>query len=81
MLKRGHSGVYSKMSKKHLQCHIDEYAGRRNIRPLATIEQTDAVIEAMKGKRLWYKELIQLKGRHGGTSSSGTCGKPAPTLS
>lgn len=81
MLKRGHAGVYSKMSKKHLQRQIDEYAGRRNIRPLATIEQTDAVIEAMNGKRLRYKELVQCKGRHGGTSSSGTCGKPAPTLS
>ena len=34
MLKRGHMGVYHEMSKKHLQRYIDEYAGRRNIRPL-----------------------------------------------
>ena len=59
MLKRGLAGVYRKMGKKHLQRYIDEYAGRHNIRPLATIEQTDAVIEAMNGKRLKYKELIQ----------------------
>lgn len=59
MLKRGHAGVYRKMSKKHLQRYIDEYAGRHNIRPLATIEQTDTVIKAMNGKRLRYKELIQ----------------------
>ncbi|MYH40084.1 MAG: hypothetical protein F4154_03905 [Candidatus Dadabacteria bacterium] len=69
------------MSKKHLQRYIDEHAGRLNIRPLAAIGQIDAVIEAMNGKRLRYKELIQWKGRHGGTHSAGTCGKPAPTLS
>ncbi|MXZ48680.1 MAG: transposase [Candidatus Dadabacteria bacterium] len=80
MLKRGLAGVYRKMSKKRLQCYIDEYAGRHNIRPLASIEQIDAVIEAMNGKRLKYKDLIQWKGRHGGTYSAGTCGKPAPIL-
>ena len=36
ILKRGHMGVYHKMSKKHLQRYIDEYAGRHNIHPLAT---------------------------------------------
>ncbi|MXZ13647.1 MAG: IS1595 family transposase [Candidatus Dadabacteria bacterium] len=28
MPKRGHAGVYRKMSKKHLQRYMDEYAGR-----------------------------------------------------
>ena len=27
-----------KMSKKHLQRYIDEYAGRHNVRPLATMD-------------------------------------------
>lgn len=59
MLKRGHAGVYHKMSKKHLQRYIDEYAGRHNIRPLATMEQIGITFKGMNGKRLKYKELIQ----------------------
>jgi len=39
MVKRGHTGVYHYMSKKHLQRYIDEYAGRHNIRPLPTMNQ------------------------------------------
>lgn len=58
MLKRGHAGVYHKMSKKHLQRYIDEYAGRHNIRPLATIEQIEITFKGMNGKRLKYKELV-----------------------
>ena len=58
MLKRGHMGVYHKMSKKHLQRYIDEYAGRHNIRPLATMQQLGVIYEGLKGKRLTYEELI-----------------------
>ncbi len=58
MLKRGHTGVYHKMSPKHLQRYIDEYVGRHNIRPLATIEQIEITFKGMNGKRLKYKELI-----------------------
>ena len=58
ILKRGHMGVYHKMSRKHLQRHIDEYAGRLNIRPLATIEQIEITFKGMNGKRLKYRELV-----------------------
>ena len=58
MLKRGHAGVYHKMSKKHLQRYIDEYAGRHNIRPLATMEQIGVTFDGMNSKRLTYRELI-----------------------
>lgn len=58
MLKRGHAGVYHKMSKKHLQRYIDEYVGRHNVRPLPTIEQIETTLKGMNGKRLKYKELI-----------------------
>ena len=34
MLKRGHKGVYHKMSPKHLHRYVDEFAGRHNIRSL-----------------------------------------------
>ncbi len=58
MLKRGHKGVYHKMSKKHLQRYVDEYAGRHNNRALATMDQIEKVIKGLSGKRLQYKELI-----------------------
>ena len=58
MLKRGHAGGYHKMSKKHLQRYIDEYVGRHNVRPLATIEQIEITFKGMNGKRLKYEELI-----------------------
>ena len=57
--RHGHTGIYHKMSKKHLQRYIDEYAGRHNIRPLATMEQIEITFKGMNGKRLKYKELIQ----------------------
>ncbi len=58
MLKRGFMGMYHKMSKKHLQRYVDEYAGRHNIRPLPTMDQIEKVIKGLSGKRLKYKELI-----------------------
>jgi len=59
MFKRGFAGVYHKMSKKHLQRYIDEYAGRHNNRPLPTINQIEKVVKGLDGKRLRYEELIQ----------------------
>jgi len=58
MLKRGHAGVYHKMSKKHLQRYIDEYLGRHNVRPLATITQIEMIFKGMNEKRLKYRDLI-----------------------
>ena len=46
------------MSSKHLQRYIDEYVGRHNARPLATMEQIGATYKGLTGKRLKYKELI-----------------------
>ena len=57
MLKRGHMGIYHKMSSKHLQRYIDEYVGRHNARPLATMEQIGVTFDGLTGKRLKYKEL------------------------
>jgi len=59
MFKRGHTGIYHYMSKKHLQRYIDEYAGRHNNRPLPTMNQIEKVVKGLDGKRLKYKELIQ----------------------
>lgn len=59
MLKRGYHGVYHKMSKKHLQRYVNEFAGHHNLRPMETIYQMQTLAHGMIGKQLSYKELIK----------------------
>ena len=58
MLKRAHKGTFHKLSAKHLQRYVNEFAGRQNIRDMDTIRQMEHVVAAMVGKRLMYRELI-----------------------
>ena len=58
MLKRAHKGVYHKMSAKHLQRYVDEFAGRHGIRERDTLDQMGALVEGMVGKRTDYRELV-----------------------
>lgn len=57
MLKRGYMGTYHRMSEKHLQRYVNEFAGRHNIRPLDTLAQMRVIIRGLEGKRLRYREL------------------------
>ena len=57
-LKRAHKGVYHKISVKHLQRYVDEFAGRPGVRELDTIDQMQSVVAGMVGKRLPYHDLI-----------------------
>ena len=45
-LKRGYHGTYHKMSEKHLDRYVSEFAGRHNHRPLDTIDQMSAMANA-----------------------------------
>ena len=58
LLKRGYYGTFHRMSPKHLQKYVDEFAGRHNLRSLDTIDQMAAMVRGMNGKRLRYKDLI-----------------------
>lgn len=58
MLKRAHKGTFHKISKKHLQRYVNEFAGRHNIRDLDTAAQMAYVARKLVGKRLPYAELI-----------------------
>ena len=58
MLKRGYVGTFHKISPKHLDRYVSEFAGRHNVREADTIDQMTAVVAAMTGKRLLYRDLI-----------------------
>ena len=57
-MKRGYHSTYHHMSEKHLNRYVGEFAGRHNDRPSDTIDQMQAMVRNMEGKRLRYKELI-----------------------
>ena len=57
-LKRAHKGVFHKMSPKHLDRHVQEFAGKHNIRDQDTLAQMTALVAGMVGKRLMYRDLI-----------------------
>ena len=58
MLKRAHTGTFHKLSPKHLQRYVSEFAGRHNIRELDTIDQMQEIVAGLTGRRLRYWELI-----------------------
>ena len=57
MLKRGYHGTYHRMSAKHLQRYVNEFAGRHNTRSEDTKDQMAAVVTGTVGRRLMYKDL------------------------
>ncbi len=70
MLKRAHKGVYHKLSPKHLQRYVDEFAGRQNIREFDTIDQMAVVSGWLVGKRLRYRDLTARNGLPSGARSA-----------
>ena len=70
MLKRAHKGTFHKISPKHLQRYVNEFAGRQNIRESDTIDQMAHVATSMAGKRLQYRDLIKDNGLSSGARSA-----------
>ena len=66
MLKRGYHGTYHKMSAKHLQRYVNEFAGKHNTRNGDTADQMRYIVANMVGKRLMYKDLIDNNGLDSG---------------
>ena len=58
MLKRAHMGTFHKLSPKHLHRYVTEFAGRKNVRRLDTIDQMTTLARGLEGKRLPWKTLI-----------------------
>ena len=69
MLKRAHSGVFHKISPKHLDRYVREFAGRHNVRESDTITQMRHVVARLVGKRLMYRDLIADNGLPSGARS------------
>lgn len=59
VLKRGLHGVYHHASPKHIGRYVDEFTFRLNAGNVArhTLERLDSFVDAIKGKRITYKEL------------------------
>ena len=52
MLKRAHKGTFHKLSPKHLDRYVQEFASKYNIRKLDTREQMQAVVAGLVGRTL-----------------------------
>ena len=69
MLKRAHKGTFHKISAKHLDRYVTEFAGRHNNRPTDTLDQMAEIARAMTGERLMYRDLIADNGLARGARS------------
>ena len=58
MLKRAHKGTFHKISPKHLDRYVQEFAGRHNLREKDTMAILETLVAGMAHKRLKYKDLI-----------------------
>ncbi len=70
MLKRAHKGTFHKLSPKHPDRYMQEFAGRHNVRDRDTIQQTGSLRCGMEGKRLTHKALINGNGLKSGARTA-----------
>ena len=70
MIKRAHNGTFHKLSPKHLDRYVQEFAGRHNLREQDTIDQIKSVRQGMESKRLTYKALIKNNGMDSGARAT-----------
>ena len=59
LLKRGYQGTYHHISEKHINRYVGEFAGRHNDRSRDTLDQMQAVVRGLVGRRLQYRDLIK----------------------
>ena len=70
VLKRGYKGIHHKMSPKHLQRYLHEFAGRHNIRGEGgPFERMGLLVRGMEGRRLTWADLIRPNGLPSGARS------------
>ena len=69
MLKRAHKGTFHKISPKHLQRYVSEFAGKHNIRDSGTLAQMRDTVARLVGKNLLYRDLVADNGLSNGARS------------
>ena len=69
MLKRAHQGTFHKISPKHLNRYVTEFAGKHNNRDADTAAQMAAVAAGLVGCRLMYRDLTADNGLSSGARS------------
>ena len=58
MLKRAYVGTFHKLSPKHLDRYVQEFAAKHNIRDSSTIAQMRLTVGRLVGRNLLYRDLI-----------------------
>ena len=69
MLKRAHDGTFHKMSPKHLQRYVSEFAGKHNQRGSDTLIQMRDTVARFVGRRLLRRDLIADNGLPSGSGA------------
>ena len=69
MLKRAHAGTFQKLSPKHLDRYVQEFAGKHNIRDSSTLAQMRDTVCRLIGRNLLYTDLIAYNGLDSGARS------------
>ena len=57
-LKRAHKGTFHKLSPKHLNRYVQEFAGKHNMRDSGTLAQMRNTVARLVGRNLLYRDLI-----------------------
>ncbi len=69
MLKRAHKGTFHKISPKHLDRYVREFAGKHNIRDSGTLAQMRDTVARLVGRNLLCRDLIADNGLDSGARS------------
>ena len=69
MLKRAHTGTFHKLSPKHLERYVQEFAAKHNMRDLGTLAQMRDTVARLVGRNLLYRTLIADNGLPSGARS------------
>ncbi len=69
MLKRAHKGTFHKISPKHLERYVDDFAGKHNHCESGTLAQMRDTVARLVGRRLLYRDLIADNGLSSGSGA------------
>ena len=69
MLKRSHKGTFRKISPKHVNRYVQEFAAKHNIRESGTLVQMWDTVAKMVGRNLLYRDLVAPNGLSSGARS------------